>query len=163
MVSGCYSKSQRANERIPGAKSDSVFNGLSDDKLSEELREMSFAYMAGWNRTYEYDTPMLIDSLSKFKEFVNNHNPYQLDKKTLYGKYDETFFEQNVIYAYIKSEESISSKLRVDSIEVEDEILKLYMTHTQGGSDLMGSSVCLFGINRSKIQNVKSVQGIILK
>ncbi|MGE5577315.1 MAG: WD40/YVTN/BNR-like repeat-containing protein [Syntrophothermus sp.] len=133
------------------------------EQPSIELEIVSGEYRAQWKETYKYDTLVLIDNLSDWKEFLKNHPAQSKYEDLLLQDYNDEFFKHSLIYAYVKSEGSGSNELTVKGTELNGDKLKLFMIRTvpgNGTSD-MATRICLFGLKRDKVKNVKVVEGII--
>ena len=67
------------------------------------------------------------------------------------------------IYAYVKSEPSGSIMLFAKTVRLENNILTLYMERIvpEVCTDDMATRICLFGINREKIKDVRKVNVLI--
>jgi hypothetical protein len=120
-------------------------------------------YRVQWEEEYKYNTPILIENISDWKKFLKDHPEQSANEDNLKQKFDEAFFKDSVVYAYVKSEGSGSNKLNVDRAELQGDKLKLFMKRTapQIGTADMAARVCLFGIKRDKIKGVKTVEGIV--
>lgn len=168
-ISGCKSIFHIELGSHPDQDDKPTNNGLNVKNLPVEqspieLGLVSGEYRAIWKENYKYDTPILINDLDDLEEFLSNHPQQSASEDMLQQYYDDEFFSQNVIYVYVKSEISGSIKLNVKSAELNGDILKLFMEHKvpEGMDDDMATRVCLFGINRNDIKNVKTMEGIIL-
>ena len=134
-------------------------SGCSDD-ISTALGE----YRAVWKEDYQYNTPILIDSYEKWTEFREQHPQQSTAEDVLREEFDQQFFKDNVIYAYIKYEGSGSVKIRADkAVITEGNILNLHMTRTVPplGTTDMAARICLFGIDRGVNDSIEKVQPII--
>lgn len=144
-------------------------NGLNIENVPTEqfpieLDLVSGEYRATWKEGYKYDTPILLNNLNDLEELLSNHPAQSANQDILQQNYDDDFFKESVVYAYVKSEGSGSVRLIVNRAELNEDILKLFMERTvpEEGTDDMATRICLFGINRDDIKNVNAVEGIIL-
>jgi len=130
---------------------------------TNQLKVKGEQYRAQYSDQYQYDTPILIDSLSAWEEFFSTHPEQSKNEDTLHKDYDKAFFNDSVIYAYIKSEGSGSIKLKVKGAELREDKLRLFIERINPGegTDDMATRICLFGIEREKIKNLKTVEAII--
>jgi len=164
-VSGCKSISHVELENNINPNDNEVTNnGLNIENISIELDLVSGEYRAIWSEDYKYDTPILLNNLNDLEEFLSNHPAQSANQDILQHNYNDEFFKEGVVYAYVKSEGSGSIKLIVNRAELNENILKLFMERTvpEEGTDDMATRICLFGINRDDIKNVNAVEGIIL-
>lgn len=136
----------------------------STNQTPKSLDLVSGEYGAPWKESYKYDIPILIDSLSDWIEFLKDHPIDRIKDNISLENYNDEFFKERLIYAYVKSEGSGSNNLRVNRAELNGDKLNLFMTRTVPvvGTCDMATLVCLFGINRDDIKDVKAVEGIIL-
>lgn len=136
---------------------------VGKNQETNELEVKGVEYRAQWNEQYKYDTPILIDSLSAWEEFFKTHPKQSISEDILQKSYDETFFEDSAIYAYIESEGSGSIKLKVKGAELSGDKLRLFMErlNPEVGTCDMATRICLFELKREKIKNVKTVEAII--
>lgn len=134
------------------------------EQLPIELDIVKGEYRAIWKENYKYNTPILIYDLKDFKRFLSDHPAQSANDDILQKTYNDEFFNQNVIYAFVKSEGSGSVGLTVNKAEIDEDTLKLFMDRIVpgDGTDDMASRICLFGINREDIKDIKEVEGIIL-
>jgi uncharacterized protein YcfL len=139
-------------------------NRLDTENTPVELDLVSGEYRAIWKESYNYNTPILINDSNNLKEFLNTHPAQSASEDILQQNYNDEFFKQSVIYAYVKSEGSGSVKLTVNRAELNGDILKLLMDRAvpKVGTTDMATRVCLFGVIRNDIKNVKTIEGIIL-
>ena len=128
-----------------------------------ELETINGEYRAVWNENYEYDTPLKIDNFSDWVNFFKEHPESSPTENVLNRNYTATFFEDNVLYAYVKSEPSGSITLFAKTVRLENDKLTLYMERTvpEVCTDDMATRICLFGINREKIKDVRTVDVLI--
>ncbi|NLL00625.1 MAG: hypothetical protein GX271_08195 [Clostridiales bacterium] len=169
-ISGCKSIFHVELGSRPNKDNRSTNNRLNVENLSVEqspieLDLVSGEYRAIWKENYKYETPTLINGLDDLEVFLSNHPAQSSSEDILLRNYNDEFFSQNVIYVYVKSEVSGSIELNVKRAELDEDILKLFMERTvpkNGMTDDMATRVCLFGINRNDIKNIKTVEGIIL-
>ncbi len=120
-------------------------------------------YITQYNINYQYDTPILIESYAQWQEFVVSHpNFYNGDALQ---HYDENYFEDSIIYAYVKKEPNYGVSLKVYKSIITDDILELFMVRNvpKVVAPLEETLICLFGLNRNDIQNIESVRAIILE
>lgn len=159
------------NTEVISGKSESIIKLIETsyfrrypEQSPTELDIISEEYRAVWKESYQYDSPILINDLKELEEFLNNHPAQSSNEDVLQHNYNDEFFNQNLIYAYVKSEGSGSVNLTVEKAELHGNILKLFMNRTvpDVGTTDMATRVCLFSINREDIKNVKEVEGIIL-
>lgn len=133
-------------------------------RIPAQLKITGGEYRAQWSGTYNYDTPILIDSLSAWKEFIKSHPEQSVNEDILQKNYGRAFFKDNVIYAYVKGESSGSIRLKVKGAELDGDKLKLSMERINpgGGTFDMATQICLFGLKRGSIKNVTVVEAIIV-
>lgn len=170
-VSGCKSISHdELGDNTNQNNNEATNNGpniehIPVEQFPIELDLVSGEYRAIWKESYKYDTPILINDLNALEEFLSNHPAQLSNKDILQQNYNDEFFKQRVIYAYVKSEGSGSIKLTVKKAEIDGDILKLFMERIvpKEGTTDMATRICLFGINRDDIKNVKIVEGVILE
>ncbi len=127
------------------------------------LKIVSGEYRAVWNESYQYGKPLLIDTFSDWEVFLMDHPGQSQTEDPLMQDYDESFFRNSLIYAYIESEPSGSITLLTGNAVRDGSILKLYMQRIvpQVGTDDMAARVCLFGITRDDAARVKKVEAVI--
>ena len=120
-------------------------------------------YRAQWQDDYNYDTPILIDDHNSLNTFLNQHQHQNDFENALREKFDESFFENSVIYAYVKSEPSGSNQLKVDRAVLKENVLELHMINIipEMGTMDMAARVCFFGIRRADLEGVESVEARI--
>lgn len=140
-------------------------NNKPEEQFLLELDLASGEYRANWKESYNYDTPILIDSLVDWTEFLKEHPSESANTDTLLHNYNDEFFEERLIYAYIKSEGSGSNNLKVNRAELNGDRLDLFMDYSvpELGTCDMATLICVFGIKRNDIENVKTVEVIILR
>ncbi len=148
-----------------GCVKPSTDKGTDTEQPSINLELVSGDYRAIWEEDYKYDTPILIDNLYDWKEFLNNHPAQSTNEDVLQQDYDDAFFEDSVIYAYLKSEGSGSNKLTVSGAKLNGDKLELFMERIvpEEGTDDMATRICLFGVKKDNLKNIKEVEGIILE
>ena len=142
-----------------------VLLGTDIEQSLIELDIISGEYRARWADSYKYDTPILIDNLTDWREFLKNHPEQSENVDSLQQNYNDEFFKKHIVYAYVKSETSGSIKLTGVSAELNGDKLNLFMKRIspEVGTSDMATRVCLFEIKRDDIKNVKTVKGIILE
>ncbi len=120
-------------------------------------------YRAADSDAYTYDTPILLDSFAVFEAFVENHPQQSENEDTLAHSFNEAFFDEHVLYAYVKSEGSGSIKLEVNETQVEGTVLSLFMKRTVPdiGTDDMATRICLFVIEKGILESVVTVEAVI--
>ena len=128
-------------------------------KPAVELESLTEEYRAVWEEDYEYDVPQIIENYSDWVDFFKRHPESSPTENILNRDFTATFFEDNVIYAYLESEPSGSILLLAKAAEIEGDKLNLIMERIipEVGSDDMATRICLFGINRDEINNVRSI------
>lgn len=148
---------------IPG------FNGDNPSNTTiEELDIISAEYRATWKESYVYDSIIQISNYSRFISFLDNH-PMQSGDNELADIFNEEFFENNTIYAYIKSESSGSNQLNADRAEIEYDsqletkklILHMNRTVAEIGTTDMATRICLFGIGNDDIQDFTNIVAVV--
>ncbi|NTW73149.1 MAG: hypothetical protein HGA49_13040 [Eubacteriaceae bacterium] len=127
------------------------------------LEAVMLNYRAVWTENYEYDTPVLIDSFTKYEKFLADHPEQTLSEEPLTMEFNETYFTDHWVYAYVKSEPSGSNQLSGEKAVLEGSTLKLTMAHfaPEIGTADMAARVCLFGIKNDLLKDVKTVKGEI--
>lgn len=127
-----------------------------------ELETINGEYRAVWNENYEYDKPLKIENHSEWVDFFNEH-PESGMEDNFKKEFTKEFFEDNVLYAYVKSEPSGSILLLTKSVQLQNDILTLYMERIvpEVGTEDMATRICIFGISREKIKNVRTVNVLI--
>jgi hypothetical protein len=132
-------------------------------RIPAQLKITGGEYRAQWSGTYNYDTPILIDSLSAWKEFFKSHPEQSVKEDILQKNYGRVFFKDSVIYAYVKGERSGLIRLKVKGAELNGDKLRLFMERINPGEGTcdMATRICLFGIKKSNIKNVTVVEAII--
>lgn len=144
---------------------------LPNIPTTTELDIISAEYRTEWKEYSEiYDTPILISNHARLLVVLDN-NPDMSSDSELFELFDEDFFEDNVIYAYIKSEASGSNQLTVDRAVFEDvgdserenNKLILYMNRytSEIGTADMAARVCLFGVTREDIEEVEEIVKVV--
>lgn len=142
---------------------------ISEDEQNQsqpvvvELKTINGEYRAVWKENYEYDTPLKIENYSDWVTFFREHPESSATENVLNQNFTATFFKDNVLYAYVKSEPSGSIKLFAKTVRLENDILTLYMERIvpEVCTDDMATRICLFGINREKIKDVRTVDVLI--
>lgn len=138
---------------------------LSKEKLTQtqkpsvELEIITEEYRAVWEENYKYDVTQIIENYSEWVDFFKRHPESSISENVLNRDFTATFFEDNVLYAYVKSEPSGSNLLLAKAVELEGDELRLIMEHIvpEVGSDDNATRICLFGISRDSIKNVRTV------
>ena len=143
------------------------FHGSTEHKALDgtiKLDDINSEYRAEWKESYKYNSPILIDSYIDLMEFLKKHPSQSTSEDIILEKYDKDFFKQGIIYAYVKSEGSGSVSLSAKKAELTRDKLRLYMERIDPGEGTtdMATRVCLFGIKRNDVKNIKSVEGIIM-
>ena len=130
---------------------------------SNEIEILSANYRAQYNDIYIVSEPLLIDSFEQWVEFLENHPEQSPNEDNLEWRLEELFFDEHFIYAYISHESSGSNRFEAEKAEVEENILKLYMTRTipETHTDDLAIRICLFGIRRADIPNTRTIEAII--
>jgi len=120
-------------------------------------------YRAQWQDGYQYDTPIFIDKYADWQKFLQDHPAQSATEDVLRQEYGEGFFQDHVLYVYIKGEASGSNTLTVKGATRQGETLKLLMERVvpDQGTDDMASRICVFGLKREDVKNVKVVEGVI--
>lgn len=174
---GCMRQNKEVNVNIPAnnnviykktihAEQPPVkFEIIGLEHSGQSLEVIGAEYRAQWNKDYKYDTPILIDNLIEWEDFLDNHPEYSRTEDALKQNYNEDFFKHSVIYAYIKSMGSGSIMLKVKGARLNGDKLKLLMECIvpEVGTCDMATRICLFGINRDEIKNANTVEAIIEK
>ncbi len=130
---------------------------------TSEIEILKADYRAEYNDMYILGEPLMIDSFEQWELFLESHPEQFQNEDNLEWDFDELFFEDRIIYAYISNESSGSNRFEAEKAEVSNNILRLFMTRTipQTGTDDLATRVCLFGIDRVSIQNIRTVEAII--
>lgn len=130
---------------------------------TSEIEILKADYRAEYNDMYILGEPLMIDSFEQWELFLESHPEQFQNEDNLEWDFDELFFEDRIIYAYISNESSGSNRFEAEKAEVSNNILRLFMTRTipQTGTDDLASRVCLFGIDRGSIQNIRTVEAVI--
>jgi hypothetical protein len=136
---------------------------LSGGCAGGNLEIIKAEYRAQYIDEYSYGTPILIDSIEKWQAFLDEHPEQSTNEDVLQRDFDKEFFKDRVVYVYVSSEASGSNQLAADKAEITGDTLKLYMTRTipETGTDDMAARVCIFGLKRENIKNVKTVEVMI--
>jgi hypothetical protein len=145
---------------IKNAASSPVARGASKSgeahvQLTVELEFVSRVLNGGWvSGNPRYDTYTVINDLDELRDFMKG------DISQLEDVYNDEFFEDSVIYCYIKPEGSGSITMTADKVEVEGNKLRLFMTRWE--RELltcdMASQICFFGVKRAAVSDVKNVR-----
>lgn len=133
---------------------------FSQDEPEEKGVNIDSAnYRAQWDESYEYDIPIEINDYASFENFLNNHPQQDMEIEDLIKKFNEDFFNENLLYAYIKSEPSGSNKLEADKAIIENGTLILKMSRyvPEVGTADMAARVCIFAIERDTLNQVSTV------
>lgn len=122
-------------------------------------------YRAQWQGDYNYSTPILIDSYEKWQAFLNSHPGEFTSPDTATGYYSQDFFQDSVVYAYIKSEPSGANQLKIQNVTIENDTLKLFMENIipQIGTMDMAARVCFFGISRDIMNKFSEVEAVVTR
>ncbi|MFZ3171153.1 MAG: hypothetical protein WA118_04125 [Carboxydocellales bacterium] len=165
LLVGCEKLNQQKKVISPVVDNTSSVKETHIEQPLIELEIVRGEYRAIWKRSYNYDKPMLIDNLIHWKEFLKNYPAQFTNRDVLQQDYNDDFFKHSVVYAYIKSEGSGSIKLKVKRAELYGDKLRLFMERSvpEIGTADMATRICLFGIKKDKIKNVKAVEAIILE
>ncbi|SHF09498.1 hypothetical protein [Alkalibacter saccharofermentans] len=137
---------------------------FSPDEPDETVASLDTAeYRAQWSEDYEYDVPIEIDSYANFEIFLSDHPQQDLEIEELTLKFNEEFFVNNLIYAYVKSEPSGSNELEADKAVLENGTLILKMDRyvPEIGTTDMAARVCIFALSRETMTQVSTVIGLI--
>jgi hypothetical protein len=128
-------------------------------KTKVELEIITEEYRAVWEENYLYDEPQIIENYSDWVDFFELHPESSPTENVLKRDFTANFFNENILYAYLESEPSGSILLLAKAAEIEGDKLILIMERIipEVGSDDMATRICLFGINRDEINNVKSI------
>lgn len=134
---------------------------IKDEAVKVDV--ISSVFRIVWKDNYQYDTLILIDTMLDFREFLKNYQAESAEEDILQKDYNDEFFKENIIYTYVKSENSGSIKLKVKGATRSQDNLKLFIERTDAeeGTADMAAWICLFGINRDDINNIKTVESII--
>lgn len=137
--------------------------GKHTDQAGIELDVMMAEYRALWKENYKYDTPILIDNMSDWKIFLSEHGQQSITEDVLDKDFNDDFFKHSVLYAYIESETSGSIELHAKGARLNEDKLILSMERKAplNGTMDMAARICLFGVRRDMIKNVKSVEAFI--
>ncbi|MDF2608232.1 MAG: hypothetical protein K0S34_2430 [Bacillales bacterium] len=135
--------------------------GCGKEKSSGPV-ELDFgagAYRANWDENNLTDKAIKIDSSKLMNEFLEQHVPFSEEDKEVVNKYNEDFFKDNVIYAYVTNESSGSNQLESANAIRDGENLKLKVKRVipQIGTMDMASRVALFELKRDDVENVTNV------
>ncbi|MFP4164793.1 MAG: hypothetical protein ACLFQB_04115 [Chitinispirillaceae bacterium] len=122
-------------------------------------------YRAQWRDDYNYNTPVLIDSFRKWQDFLAAHPGNFTRPDSATEHYSRSFFQDSVVYAYLKSESSGANQLRIEKVRLEGDTLKLYMENIipQMGTMDMATRVCFFGISRDVMDKAEEVEAVIIR
>jgi hypothetical protein len=130
---------------------------------SVQLSVVKGEYRAQWQDNYQYDTPILIDKFADWQKFLKDHPAQSTTEDVLKQEYKESFFKEHLLYVYIKGEPSGSNTLTVKGATRQEDTLKLGMERVvpEQGTDDLASRICIFGLKREDVKNVKAVEGVI--
>lgn len=133
--------------------------GCAGGNLEIIMTEYRAQYIDG----YSYGSPILIDSVEKWQVFLDEYPGQSTTEDALQRDFDKEFFQDCVLYAYVSSEASGSNRFSAVKAELIGDTLKLYMMRTipETGTDDMAARVCIFGVKRENIKNVRTVEVII--
>ncbi|MFP4014828.1 MAG: hypothetical protein ACLFVQ_12130 [Chitinispirillaceae bacterium] len=156
LLSGCAA---------PARNTDSTPHSQTTPSPDNRIHFKGAEYRAQWQDDYNYNTPILIDTHSKWKTFLNRHPGEFTAPDTATDFYSQQFFQDSVVYAYLKSEPSGANQLRIQKAALENDTLKLYMENIipQIGTMDMATRVCFFGIGRNVMKRFSEVEAVVIR
>ena len=121
-------------------------------------------YRAVWGDHYQYGIPILIETFAQWQRFLEDHPAQSDTEDVLKREYKEDFFGDHVLYVFIKEESSGSNTLTVKGAKMENDTLELIMERVvpAEGTDDLATRICIFGIKKEDVENVKTVNEVIL-
>lgn len=134
-----------------------ILGNVGSPSITEQYRFGSF--------DSDQDTIVLIESFSEFRTFLSENHPGDEKYNSLLKLYSADFFKDNVLYAKEIMVASGSTQVSADKIQIEDSNLYLHVklkTPEIGTSDI-ANWICLFGVNRQSVKDIKNVEVVIDK